>query len=233
MTHRTVSDVMTNAVQSAYVRTPVKTIAERLDWAGVTAMPVLDDDAEVVGVVSEADLLHKVTYQDDADGWPRLLRRHRTDRDKAEGLLAQDVMTAPAITIAPGASVVEAAQLLERHRVKRLPVVNDTGKLVGVVSRADLVRLLTRPDDEILEEVRADVIGRVLLSPEGVAVGVSDGVVTLTGTLPRRSQIGIAVEFARRVDGVIEVVDALTYTEDDTAYRALRAEVDGPVGPYL
>jgi CBS domain-containing protein len=233
MTHRRVKDVMTTNVRSVYLGSPVKLIAEQLDLAGITAMPVLNDDADVVGVVSEADLLHKVTYQDDTEGWPRLLRRHRTDRAKADGLNGRDLMTAPAITINPEASVVEAAQLMEQRGVKRMPVVNDTGKLVGIVSRGDLVRLFVRPDEEIRDEVQAEVVDRLLPSPSAVTVEVTDGVVTLRGRLQRKSDTAIAVEFARRIDGVVDLVNALTYVEDDTTYRAMREQVSYPSGPFL
>ncbi|EXG82457.1 CBS domain-containing protein [Cryptosporangium arvum] len=233
MSHRTVKDVMTTTVRIVYAGTPVKLIAEQLDFAGISAMPVLDDEADVVGVVSETDLLHKITYQDERDEWPRLLRRHRTDRAKAEGLVARDLMTAPAITIDADASVVDAARLMEKRDVKRLPVVNDTGKLLGIVSRGDLVRLFVRSDAQIRDEVEAEVFGRVLLHPPDVAAEVTDGVVTLSGTLPRRSDVELAVEFARRIDGVVRVVDALAHVDDDTSYRALREQVSYPSGPFL
>jgi len=233
MSHRKVKDVMTTTVRSVYAGTSVKHIAEQLDFAGISAMPVLDEEANVVGVVSETDLLHKITYQDATDEWPRLLRRHRTDRAKADGLLARDLMTAPAITIDADASVVEAAQLMEKHNVKRLPVVNDTGKLLGIVSRGDLVRLFVRSDAQIRDEVETEVFGRILLHPAGVTAEVADGVVTLSGTLPRRSDAEIAVEFARRIDGVVKVVDTLAYVDDDTSYRALREQVSYPSGPFL
>ncbi|GAA3394960.1 CBS domain-containing protein [Cryptosporangium minutisporangium] len=233
MTHRTVKDVMTTDVRSVYLGSPAKLIAEQLDCAGISAVPVLNDEAAVVGVVSETDLLHKITYQDEGDDWPRLLRRHRTDRAKAAGLVARDLMTAPAITITPDATVVEAAQLMERRGVKRMPVVNDIGKLVGIVSRGDLIRLFVRTDAAIRDEVQADVLDRVLLSPAGVTAEVTDGVVTLGGTLPRRSDTEIAVEFTRRIDGVLDVVSALAYVDDDTSYRAMRQQVSYPSGPFL
>lgn len=233
MSHRTVKDVMTTTVRSVYLGTSVKLIAEQLDFAGISAMPVLNDEADVVGVVSETDLLHKITYQDEPDEWPRLLRRHRTDRAKAEGLIARDVMTAPAVTIGPDASVVEAAQLMEKRNVERLPVVNDTGKLLGIVSRGDLVRLFVRSDEQIREEVETEVVGRVLLHPTGVAAEVSDGIVTLSGTLQCRSDVDIAVEFARRIDGVVKVINAMAYIDDDTSYRALREQSSYPSAPFL
>ncbi|MFG1928625.1 CBS domain-containing protein [Cryptosporangium sp. NPDC048952] len=233
MTHRTVNEVMTAIVSSVDAGSSVKSIAERLDSHGITAVPVLDDEANVVGVVSQTDLLHKITYQDDTDEWPRFLRRHRTDRAKAEGLYARDLMTSPAITIAPDMSVVEAAQQMERHKIKRMPVVDDTGKLVGIVSRGDLIRLFVRSDAAIRDEVQREVIERVLLSPAGVTAEVAEGLVTLTGQLARRSSTEIAVELTRRIDGVIDVVNALTYDEDDTTYRAMRDQISYPAGPFI
>ena len=233
MTHRKVQDLMTTNVSTAYVNTPVKTIAEQLDRTRITALPVLDDDANVVGVVSETDLLHKITYQDDTDEWPRLFRRHRVDRAKAEGLVAKDLMSSPAITITPDASVVEAAQLMEERRIKRAPVVNATGKLVGIISRGDLIRLFVQSDASILHEVQTDVLGRIMLHPPGVTAEVTDGIVTLRGELPRRSDIELAIEFTRRVDGVISVEHQLTFAHDDMSYRAVLGDVDRPVGPFL
>lgn len=234
MTHRKVRDVMTTDVRSVYVGSPVKVVAEQLAAGRISGLPVLDDQAKLVGVVSEADLLHKITYQDDADDWPKLFRRHRVDRTKAEGVLARDVMTAPAVTISPAASVVEAATVMERRGLKRLPVVDEDDSLVGILSRADLVRLFVRPDQEIRDEVQAQVLDRVLLLPAGSAtVQVTEGVVTLYGKLQRKSEAEIAVELTRRTDGVVDVIDKLTFVEDDTTYRALHQQVDQPQGPYF
>lgn len=226
MTHRKVRDVMTTQVRNVYLGSPVKLIADELDAGRISAMPVLDDEANVVGVVSEADLLHKITYQDDTEEWPRLFRRHRVDRAKAEGLAARDLMTAPAVTISPNASVVEAALLMEQRHIKRLPVVNDLGSLVGIVSRGDLVRLFLRSDEEIRSEVQEEVLDRALLLSSGSAsVWVANGIPTLRGRLKRRSDTQLAAELARRVDGVVDVVNELAWEEDDTTADAVRAQM--------
>ncbi|MFI5960057.1 CBS domain-containing protein [Cryptosporangium sp. NPDC051539] len=221
MTHRTVRDVMTTDVRTVYTGSPAKVVAEQLDEGRVSALPVVDDELRVVGVVSEADLLHKITYQDDDhDEWARFLRRHRADRAKAEGASAGSLMSAPAVTIRPGASVVEAARRMERHHVKRLPVVDDTGELIGIVSRRDLVRVFARSDAEIRSEVEAEVFDRVLLLEPGTATAwVANGVVTLRGELARRTDVRIAVDLTRRVDGVVGVDDRLGYRVDDAANR--------------
>ncbi|EXG82499.1 CBS-domain-containing membrane protein [Cryptosporangium arvum DSM 44712] len=226
MTHRKVRDVMTTDVRTVHVGSPAKTVAGQLEAGSVSALPVVDDDRHVVGVVSEADLLHKITYQDDADDLPRIFRRHRADRAKADGESARTLMTSPAVTIGPGASVVEAAALMERHHVKRLPVVDDTGDLIGIVSRRDLIRMFTRTDDEIRAEVEHEVLDRVLMLEPGTASAwVANGHVTLRGRLRRKSETEIAVALAGRVDGVVGVANSMTFDQDDTTYRALRDDV--------
>lgn len=219
MRHRTVRDVMTPAVVTVALDTPAKIIAELLEKHQISAAPVLDARHNLVGIVSETDLLHKITYQDDADDGPRLLRRHRIDREKARGTVAKDLMTAPAATILPDASIVEAATQMERRGVKRLPVVDGVGELVGIISRRDLVRVFVRADQEIHDEVVADVIHRALLLPPGaLSVEVADGVVTLRGQVTWRSEKVLARELTHRVDGVVHVADELTYLTDDPVY---------------
>ncbi|MFG1928837.1 CBS domain-containing protein [Cryptosporangium sp. NPDC048952] len=219
MRHRTVSDIMTTKVHTVDVTAPAKTVAKVLDANGMTGLPVLNQIGEVVGVVTLTDLLHKITYQDEQDDWPRLLRRHHVDRAKARAATAGELMTAPAITIGPDASIVEAAARLERHAIRRLPVVDSIGDLVGVLSRGDVIKVLTRPDAAIYVEVLSDVVERVLLlTPEAVEVQVTDGVVTLRGRLARRSEAVLVAALVRRIDGVIRVIDELTFDDDDTQF---------------
>jgi CBS-domain-containing membrane protein len=126
-------------------------------------------------------------------------------------------MTAPAITVGPDASVAEAARLLHRHQVKRLPVVDPAGPLLGIVSRADLLKVFLRSDAEIAQEVRQDVLTRAMwVDPDIVTVQARDGVVTLTGQLERRSLIPIAVSLVHGLDGVVDVVDRLSFEVDDS-----------------
>ncbi|GAA3394924.1 CBS domain-containing protein [Cryptosporangium minutisporangium] len=219
MRHRTVRDVMTTDVVTVRVGTPAKDVAEQLDRHRISGVPVLDEAGHVAGVVTATDLLHKITYQEDGDEWPRFLRRHRVDREKAHGTTANDLMTSPATTIGPDASIVEAATVLESGGVKRLPVVDVVGALVGIVSRADLVKVFTRPDHQIRDEIVTDVVERaLLLPPAAITVDVTEGVVTLRGHLERRSEAVLAAALARRVDGVVRVVDELGYLNDDTRY---------------
>jgi CBS-domain-containing membrane protein len=214
---RRVRDVMTREVVTVDEHTPFKEITQLLADCRISAVPVLDSDGRVVGVVSEADLLPKEEYPQGLPG-ARLLegRRGRATRAKATGDTAVELMTAPAITVGPDASLAEAARLLHRHQVKRLPVLDPAGPLLGIVSRADLLKVFLRSDEQITREVRQDILRRALwVDRDTVGVEVRDGVVTLTGRLERRSLIPIAVRLVHGVDGVVDVVDRLGFAFDD------------------
>jgi CBS-domain-containing membrane protein len=214
-----VKDVMTTDVVSVHEDTGFKDLADILIGHGVSAVPVVNDHNYVVGVVSEADLLHKVEFSGESIA-ARLFerRRHRAAREKAGGDDARGIMTAPAVTTSPEKKVVDAARVMEARQVKRLPVVDDQGRLVGIVSRRDLLKTFLQPDAAIRDEVVEQVLHRALwVQPPEVDVTVQDGVVTLIGELDRKSTIGVAVALTRSVDGVVDVVDRLTYRYDDTA----------------
>jgi CBS domain-containing protein len=215
---RRVRDVMTREVVTVDEDTPFKEIAELLADCHISAVPVLDPDGRVVGIVSEADLLLKEENpQGTPGGWPFEGRRRRATRAKAAGDTAVELMTAPAVTVGPDAAVAEAARLLHRHLIKRLPVVDPAGSLVGIVSRADLLKVFLRTDDDIAREVREEVLMLAMwVNPDSVTVKVRDGVVTLTGQLERRSLIPIAVSLVHGVDGVVDVVDRLGFEVDDS-----------------
>jgi CBS domain-containing protein len=216
MRHR-VRDVMTCDVVTVDEDTPFKEITQLLADCRISAVPVLDSDGRVVGVVSEADLLRKEEYPEGPPGgWRFEGRRRRATRAKATGDTAVELMTAPAITVAPDASLAEAARLLHRHQIKRLPVLDPAGPLVGIVSRADLLKVFLRSDDQIAREVRQDVLRRALwVDPDTIDVEVGDGVVTLTGQLERRSLIPITVSLVHGLAGVVDVVDRLGFEFDD------------------
>ncbi|GFE26792.1 hypothetical protein Sliba_72450 [Streptomyces nigrescens] len=192
------ADLMTPEAVVVQRGTPFKEIARLLDEYDITAVPVLDEDEQPVGVVSEADLL-------------------RRQIAKLGATTAEAIMTSPAVVARPEWSVVEAARTMEKKKVKRLPVVDDSGRLIGVISRSDLVQLFLRRDRAIQEEVLEEVLTRTLgVSPSAVTVEVSDGHVTLTGTLERKSLVPIAVRLCESVDGVVEVIDRLSSLRDDT-----------------
>jgi CBS domain-containing protein len=222
MKKHTVAEVMTREVVSVRASTGYKEIVETLANHSVSAVPVVDDEGRVLGVVSEADLLYKTEYADHPHPSSRLWERKRVRaaRDKAAADTAEDLMTAPAVSIGPRDRISAAARLMDAEVVKRLPVVDEHGQLVGVVSRGDLLRLYLREDAEIEREIRDEVFLRALwIDPIDISIGVARGVVTLGGTLDRHSTIDIVVDLVQGVAGVVDVVNHLTYHVDDRKQR--------------
>lgn len=220
---RTVKDVMTEDVVVAQDTFPYKEIVWLLDAKGLSALPVVDENRAVIGVVSEADLLSKEAHE----ASERTIRRprsgrHRAEHVKAAASLAGQLMSSPVITTAPDASIAEAARTMARHGVKRLPVTDGDGRLVGIVSRRDLLKVFLRPDEDIRREVLDDVIHRTLsLMPEeaDVRADVTDGVVRLEGWLERKSLLDILVGLVLGIEGVVNVDNRLTFKRDDTHIR--------------
>ncbi|CAK7283435.1 CBS domain-containing protein [Streptomyces misionensis] len=204
-----VGDVMTRRVLALRTGAGFKDIVQAMrDWR-VGAVPVLDDAGQVVGVVSEADLLPKEEYRDsDLDRYARM--RHLAELTKAEAATAERLMTTPAVTVAPDATLGQAARIMARARVKQLPVVDPDGTLLGIVSRSDLLKVFLRGDAEIADEVRRDVVVH-LFGPEGagIRVEVHDGVVTLGGRVRETSLVPLAARLVRAVPGVVDVRCAL------------------------
>ena len=214
MTHRTVGDVMTRLVVTASMDMPFRTLAALMDEHKISALPVLDDAGQVAGVVSESDLLRKAEFQNDpaAEHAPRGHGR----RARADGLTAGEVMTSPAVTITPQASVVAAARALDRRHVHHLVVADADGTLVGIISAHDLLRVYLRSDEDIRAEIVAGVIAGYLgCDPARTEVAVRDGIVTLRGEVERKSMVPLAARLARDVDGVVDVVADLAYAVDD------------------
>ncbi|MFY1671447.1 CBS domain-containing protein [Plantactinospora sp. WMMB334] len=216
-----VEDVMTRDVVSVAPDATYREVVDTLTGAGVSAAPVLDADGRVLGVVSEADLLHKVEAIGDEQHRRIFAGRRRVD-SRTRATVAADLMTAPAVVVSPDAPVSTAARRLEKERIKRMPVVDSDRCLVGIVSRRDLLRIHTRPDAAIRAEIVDDVLRRSLwVDPLAVQVDVVDGAVTLTGTVESRSLAGLVVTFVTEVAGVVEVVDRLRWEHDDS--RMLRS----------
>ncbi|MFF0473994.1 CBS domain-containing protein [Streptomyces sp. NPDC004284] len=198
MKHMKIGGLMTGDVVSAVPTTSFREIAKLLAEHDISGVPVLDEDDRVVGVVSESDLL----------------ARH--------GLTARGLMTTPAVTVHAEETVADAARLMVRRGVERLPVVDVEERLVGIVTRRDLLCVYLRPDAEIRRRIREDVLTDAMDLPgDAVDVHVLDGVVTVAGRVRRRSQALALVELAERVDGVVAVVDQLSFQEDDTRPTSL------------
>ncbi|EST36821.1 CBS domain-containing protein [Streptomyces roseochromogenus] len=216
MQHRTVEELMTRDVVRARPDTPFKELVRLLAENDVTAVPVVDDRDRPVGVVSEADLLRKSADQADPSGRVLVPNLEAWERARAEGSRAEELMSAPAVCARPEWNVVEAARLMETQHVKRLPVVDETDRLLGIVSRGDLLRIFLRRDDAIRDEITQDVLWRTMeLAPSEVTVEVREGRVALAGSVEFRSLIPVIEQLCRGVDGVVSVTEHIAYRTDD------------------
>ncbi|MDI3406862.1 CBS domain-containing protein [Streptomyces cavernicola] len=229
MRHRSVADLMTPTAVSVAPETTFKEIARLLDEYDITAVPVVDEADRPLGVVSEADLVRRrvrgsepdaETSEPDAEAEagdaeaesePGAARIGRAGADTAAGL-----MSSPAVVARPRWSVVRAARTMDRAKVKRLPVVDDEGRLIGVLSRSDLVQLFLRRDRAIQEEIVEDVITQTLrLSPSALTVEVTEGRVTLSGSVRDPGLVPVLLRLCDSVDGVVTVVDRLQKDQKD------------------
>lgn len=235
MTDIRVDDVMTRLVVTLHPEMTIHEAAQRLARNGISGAPVIED-GRVVGVVSEADLVRSSLPPAPVDrglsildmisiiGRGRAMPHHR--------MTVGDIMSPAVVQVTIGTSIWKAADVMDRRGIKRLPVVDDKRHLVGIVSRSDLVRALARSDEQVAIDV-AHSIG--VLGPENfedLEVLVDDGVATLHGTADRRSTRDIAVRLASRTPGVVEVIDRLEYSHDDSSLKDLRPQMD-PKDPRL
>jgi CBS domain-containing protein len=209
----TVREVMTTRVIAIKRNAHFKEIVTVLRGFGVSGCPVIDDAGRVLGVVSEADLLYKQAEPNPPTGLIRL-RWKLGEESKASAVTAGRLMTSPAIVIGPAASVVEAARVMQNRQVKRLPVVDEAGRLVGIVSRTDLLSVYERPDADIWDEVAKALADEEFgLDPADFDITVSSGVVTICGTVDRQRTGLNLVARVRHTEGVVAVRDRLTYRE--------------------
>ena len=210
---RRVSDVMTTSVVTVDRITPYKEIARLLAEHRISGLPVVKMGRVVVGVVTEADLL---AAQASA---ARRLRSESRWTWRPQGrqrprLTAGELMTTPAVTIGPGATIPAAARLMNTHHFRRLPVVDERNRLVGIISRRDLLSVFLRPDEEIARDIRK-VLDEIMSADPGEAdVSVRNGIVTLSGTLdpktgPHGDLIPLAIRLMWDVDGVVAINDRL------------------------
>ncbi|GIJ71558.1 hypothetical protein Voc01_064750 [Virgisporangium ochraceum] len=207
----TVADVMTYGAVSVTADEPYRELVDLIEMRSVNAVPVVDRFSRVVGVVSATDLLHKIEFAGGADP-PRIFenRRHRQNRRKAAGMVAGELMTTPAVTVFQATTVAEAARIMETAGVRRLPVVDDLGRLIGMVTNRDLLKVFLRPDAAVAVAVRSIV-------DTGVAVEVFHGTVLVTGEVERRSVAEGLTARVAAVDGVVSVENRVVWTVDDIA----------------
>jgi CBS domain-containing protein len=215
-----VRDVMTRTVHFVRPDAPLKDVARLLVDERISGVPVVDRQGAVVGVVSEADFLVK---EGGADAirhrrLARLLGESRGSREALVKLAAEtagQAMTSPPVTIAPDRTIDQAAALMTSHQVNRLPVVEGT-TLVGIVTRADLVRAFVRSDDELARTIRDDVLLHILwLDPERFTVSVHDGVAAIAGRVDRRSSAEMIARAVSMVPGLVDLRMQVEWTIDD------------------
>ncbi|EFL37508.1 CBS domain-containing protein [Streptomyces griseoflavus] len=205
-----VSDVMTRTVVAVGRDAPFKEIVRTMEQRRVSAMPVLEGEGRVVGVVSEADLLPKEEFRDSGPT-PVEERRRPSDVVRAGAVTAGDLMSRPAVTVHSDATLAQAARIMGVRHVKRLPVVDESAMLQGIVSRADLLKVFLRPDEDIEEEVRRTVVSYLFPAfSHAIHVNVHEGVVTLRGNIRDTSLVPVAVRLIRAVEGVVGVEPQLT-----------------------
>ncbi|CAM5574052.1 CBS domain-containing protein [Streptomyces aurantiogriseus] len=240
MKHNKVSSVMTEEVVRVGYSTPFKEVARLLAEHRISGLPVVAEDEKVIGVISETDLMVRQAETPDPYEPKRrfrladLTRSARKQAAKAQARTAGQLMTEPPVTVRADATIVEAARTMAQRRVERLPVVDEEERLVGIVTRRDLLQVFLRPDKGIRSEVIEEVLVRTLwLAPQTFDVSVVEGVVTLAGHMERKSETEIAVAMTRQIDGVVGVVDKLTYRLDDSRLQPDEQALHGVADDWL
>ncbi|MDH2430616.1 CBS domain-containing protein [Sphaerisporangium sp. TRM90804] len=213
-----VKDVMGSVAITVPLDATFTMLVDTMRRFAVGAVTVVDADRRPVGIVSTEDALLKEIHPQSDRGALFESRRRRDEKRKAAGTTAQELMTSPAITVTEGTSVREAARLMHTQHIKQLPVINVmTGRVAGTVHQKDLLKVYARPAADIERDVW-QVIEDSNVAGEGLGVAVEGGVVTLMGQTPLRSEAARLATSAEAVDGVVEVVDDLSFTRDDQAY---------------
>lgn len=221
MDHRLIGQLVNRDAVRARYGDSFKEIVRLLTVHGITGLPVVDGDGKVLGVISRSDMMFQQAAQEaELKRWyarRRLTGGARAAHARARSRTAGQLMTSPAVTVGVHQNVTEAVRLMAASKVDRLPVVDEAGRLIGLVTRSDLLKVFLRSDDEIRAELITEVLVRVMgLDPNAVEATVRAGVVTLDGRLPLRDQVPLTARLASRIDGVVAVVDRLEYLEDDT-----------------
>lgn len=228
MRHREVGSLMAADVVAVTAPTSSATSADLMERHRINGLPVVDAEDRVVGMLSATDLRRRWFSEDDSRRQRhrgRLLRTAGRSRKSAYGAArnertAGEVMSAPAVVVHAEQSIAEAARTMAGRGVERLPVVDEENRLVGIVTRRDLLAVFLRPDAEIHREVTETVLGRTMgLAPDRVDVRVDEGVVTLKGHLERAGELPVVIRLVEQVDGVVSVVHELTGPAGDRPRR--------------
>jgi len=211
-----VKQLMHDDVVAVERETPLKVVASLLVEHRISGVPVVDADRKVLGVVSEADIVVKEQATKPGSrilDW--LLGGGHLEPERLAARTAEEAMSSPALTVGAGTEVFQAARLMTEKGFKRLPVVDDGGALIGIVTRSDLVRAFARSDDELASEIDEMVHLTLLIEDERLHVHVHDGEVHLSGTLERRSDAELLPRFVARVPGVVDIRSTLRWEWDD------------------
>lgn len=210
-----VRDLMTIDPLTTTPDTPLKEAARIMVRHRVSGLPVMEGD-RLVGIVTEGDFLRQEADRDQPYRLSLLEALFGNGTAEPSVETVGEAMTDKVFTVSPDATLSEAARVMAKRGIKRLPVVDEDGALLGIISRADVVNAFTKPDDVIEDEVRQDIIKRLLfLEPDAVDIEVDEGVVTLRGELENRTEAHLLEELTRRIAGVVKVVSELTFEVDD------------------
>jgi CBS domain-containing protein len=221
-------DIMTSPVVTARPDTRVKDLVALMATHRISGIPIVTVAHELVGIVTEGDLLYKEVLPRPTEPAPLAQRlplpavAEAAERArKAEGLRAEEVMTTPVLTVTEAATVHEIATLMVQHKINRVPVLR-AGRVVGIVSRADVLKAFSRPDAELAEAIRDSLLHDLWIDVSRITVDVRGGIVSLEGSLDRRSEKALIEKWVGLADGVVDVQSRLTYEVDD---RRLRPEL--------
>jgi CBS-domain-containing membrane protein len=221
-----VADVMRDQVVAVREKARFAEIAAAMRRFQLSSLPVIDSQERVIGLISDDDLLLGGETRDRGPGRSGLIGRFLRGwaRSDSHGRLATELMSSPAVTVTEATPAREAARQMYRCRIHQLPVVDaTTGRLTGIITRSDLLAVYERPDEDIRREILHDIIEHTLRIPSGrFAVTVVGGTVTIQGRLERRTAAIRLAEAIAHLDGVITVIDHLTYELDDTITKTPR-----------
>lgn len=215
----TVAQVMTPTVVTVAPETSFKDAVRLLRRHHVSGLPVVDEHGTLIGMISEADLLNKVEKRD-PDSYVIESKRHRLDRARATAMDVGSAMTVPVTTVRPDFPVALAAREMHTRGFKRLPVVDEEGKLVGIVSRADLLKVFLRTDRDLRAEVRTVLeSAQRRMGGRRLKARVSGGVVELDGAFEMKSRMDATARAVAGIDGVVGVNSRFTFDVDDSQFQ--------------
>jgi CBS-domain-containing membrane protein len=233
----TVRQVMRPDVLTVSPQTPLKDVAQLLVDRRISGVPVVDDEGHVLGVVSEADFLVKEQGPDQVPhrALSRFIGESRETRRalaKVAAVTAGEAMTSPAVTVEPWTSIPQAAAKMTSLGVNRLPVVDD-GRLVGIVTRADLVRSYVRSDDDLARTIRFEVIRQMLwLDPASFTIEVRDGVASISGSVDRRSTADMIARSIAMIPGIVDVDASVRWRIEDGDITPAERDPAFPYSPH-